>query len=219
MYEKDPLKMVQNFVDAGATWLHIVDLDGAKDVSKRQTEILKKIASSYPDLKIEVGGGIRTREDIKSLLDAGVSRVIIGSLSANDPELTKEFIKEFGEDKIVLGIDVRIKNGTPYALISGWLEDSDKTLFDLLDFYLEHSKNPTLLCTDISKDGTLQGPSLELYREIKEKYKSVKLIASGGVSNMDDLDELNKIACEYAITGKALYENKIDLKEALERFK
>lgn len=219
IYDENPLKIVENFKKDGAKWVHIVDLDGAKDVKNRQTALIYEIAKKYPDMCIEIGGGIRTKSDIKSLLDAGVSRVIIGSLSVKDENLTNDFIKEFGTDKIVLGIDVRIKHEIPYALLGGWLKDSDKTLFDLLDFYSEKHKNLILLSTDISKDGAMSGPSLNLYKQIKNKYPTIKLIASGGVSKMADLDDLALIKSEYAITGKALYENKINLKEAIERFK
>ncbi len=218
VYEKDPAAMLRKFAESGAKMAHIVDLDGAKDKNKRQTALLKKLAGQFPEITIECGGGIRGKEDVQNLLDAGIGRVIIGSLCVKDPATVTDCLKTFGADKIVLGLDVKMTDGIPYILTDAWYGTSDKTIYSLLDYYMESVKSPIVLCTDIAKDGTLTGPNFELYRNLKQNRPAIRLIASGGVSSERDLAELNKIPCEYAVIGKALYENQIDLTAVIKEY-
>ena len=218
VYEKDPSAVLQTFVRAGAKMAHIVDLDGAKDKNKRQTALLKKLAGQFPEITIECGGGIRGKDDVKNLINAGIGRVIIGSMCVKDPAAVSDCLKTFGADKIVLGLDVKTEGGVPYILTDAWYGTSDKTIYDLLDYYAESVKSPIVLCTDIAKDGTLEGPNFELYRALKRNRPEVRLIASGGVSSAADLAELKNVPCEYAVIGKALYEKKIDLTAVLKEY-
>ncbi|WP_424244522.1 phosphoribosylformimino-5-aminoimidazole carboxamide ribotide isomerase [Elusimicrobium posterum] len=213
VYGTDPFEVVQGFEGAGAKYLHIVDLSGAKNPKKRQNELIKDIAQNT-DLSVQTGGGIREEEQIADYLDHGVDRVIVGSLAATKPLAVSEWINKFGVERIVLSLDVNIKNGEPVVALHGWKEATDIKLFELLSFYGSF-KGVQILCTDISKDGTLAGPNLQLYKEIKEDSPMCFLQASGGVSEIRDLVELKACGCDGAIIGKALYEDKINLEEAL----
>lgn len=212
VYNEDPLAQAREFEAAGAKYLHVVDLDGAKDPAKSQKEIIKRIAASV-NLKTETGGGIRTYERARELLDGGLDKIIVGSLAFNNVSETIKWLREFGSERVVLSLDVFIKNGAAYVAGSAWQSDTGILLEDLLARY-QSVKDLQVLCTDVSKDGTLTGPNFELYKWLKNK--GVFVIASGGVSSIEDLVLLKQNSADAAITGKALYEGKINLKEALQ---
>lgn len=211
IYSANPLEAVFKFEAEGAEYLHIVDLDGAKDSNSSQSEIIKSIAGQT-SLKIQTGGGIRSGQTIEDLLNAGIERVVIGSLAVRDPVLVKSWIKAFGAEKIVLALDVRVSGGIPEVSLSGWQEDSNLSLWRLLDDYGDATH---LLCTDIDRDGMLLSPNFELYQEIIQRYPAFALQASGGVASLEDLRKLSEIKADSAIVGKALYENRFTLSEAM----
>ena len=203
------------YASAGATVMHFVDLDGAKDSTKRQLELLKTLVN-HDTMTIQVGGGVRCKEDVEQLLNVGADRVVIGSLAIKQPEMVAEWIKEFGGEKIVLALDIKIDaQGNKTLPTHGWIEDSGVNLEELLAQY-QDAGIKHVLCTDISKDGMLEGPAFELYQSLLEQVK-VKLIASGGISKFEELPQLQELGCEGVIIGKAIYENRISLK-ALEHF-
>lgn len=216
IYESDPLKQAQKFADAGAEWLHMVDLDGAKAGEMQQFDIIAAIAKQTP-LKIQVGGGIRNEEIIDRLLENGIKRVVIGSLAVKNPSQVQTWLKKYGSDKIILAFDVRLdENAQPEILIHGWKAGSRQLLWDALDRY-EGSGLKTILCTDIGRDGMLAGTNNDLYRAIQEKFPQLDILASGGVSSLQDLLDLAKLELAGAITGKAIYEGKLDLAEAIKK--
>lgn len=210
IYGDNPLEMAKMFANAGLKRLHLVDLDGARSRHIVNTRTLESIAGNT-DLIIDFGGGVKSRRDIDTAFDCGASMVIVGSTAITDRELMYEWIEEFGEDRIILGADVR--NGL--ISVNGWKEDSNLKLDDFLKEY--SAKGITrVLCTDINRDGMLQGPATELYRSILRDFPGFKLIASGGVSSIEDLIELRKEGLYEAIVGKAYYEGKITLKQLAE---
>lgn len=213
-YGDDPLAVAQDFAASGATWLHVVDLDGAKDPAKRQTALVEKIARGS-GLRMQTGGGIRDESQIAALLAAGAQRVIVGSLAAKQPDLVRGWLKNFGAEKIILSPDVRLDaDGTPRVAAAGWQESTGLALDDFLNGYraagLIH-----ILCTDISRDGKLTGPNSALYASLVKKFPSLQIQASGGVSSLDDLRVLQATGSAGAIVGRALYEKKFTLQEAL----
>lgn len=207
IYNEDPLEVAKQFEDIGISRLHLVDLDGAKKGEVVNFKVLDKIANNT-DLKIDFGGGIKTNESIQSIFNAGADMATIGSIAVKDPELFFAWINKYGSSKILLGADVKGEN----IAISGWLEE---TKLNVLDFLEQNIKNglTQAFCTDISKDGMLEGSSIELYRKIIEKFPDLKFIASGGVANIKEVQKLNEIGCDGAIIGKAIYENKISMNE------
>ncbi len=213
-YGDDPVAVARGFAAAGATWLHVVDLDGAKDPAKRQTPLVEKLARES-GLRVQTGGGIRDEAQIDALLAAGVQRVIVGSLAVKEPDRVRGWLKQFGAQRIVLSPDVRLDvAGTPRVAAAGWQETTGLALDDLLQSYLAAGL-VHILCTDISRDGKLTGPNTALYAELVKKFPSLQIQASGGVSSLEDLRALQKTGATGAIVGRALYENKFTLKEAL----
>lgn len=210
-YSDDPVSMAQLFERSGAKWLHIVDLNGALNGQLTEMDLIKNICDST-ELKVQVGGGIRTIDTIKNLFDIGVARVVIGSLALEDINLVKSWLNFFGGERIVLALDINHRNGTAVVCSNGWQKDNDQSLWDILERY---RKSPLsyVLCTDISRDGALSGPNIELYKQCLETYPDISFIASGGVTNTQDLVNLQSINMENAIVGKALYEKKINLEE------
>ncbi|MFT6868183.1 MAG: phosphoribosylformimino-5-aminoimidazole carboxamide ribotide isomerase [Cyclobacteriaceae bacterium] len=204
-YADNPLEVAQQFEKAGIKRLHLVDLDGAKASHVVNMEVLSAITSNT-QLHIDFGGGVKTREDLEKVFNAGAKQVTAGSIAAKDPALVKEWITEFGSDKIILGADVL--DGK--VMVSGWQESSGIDLFDYLNDYIS-SGIGEVICTDISKDGALQGPSFELYLEILNQFPNLKLIASGGVTEYADLVKLKENGLSGAIVGKAFYEGRITL--------
>lgn len=207
VYSDDPVSVAKGFREAGGEILHLVDLDGAKAGYAAAAEIVAKIAAES-GMFVEIGGGIRNAETVKQYLDAGVGRVILGTAALRDRAFLEEMIRLYG-DKIAVGVD--IKNGN--VAVQGWTEDDGVKYTDFLD-YLEKIGVATVICTDVSKDGAMQGTNRELYRELAEKY-SFKVVASGGVSTLDDIKALAKMDIYGAIVGRALYNGAIDLKEAI----
>ena len=210
IYHENPLEIAKEYEAHGIHYLHLVDLDGAKAKAIKNLKTLEMLASQT-NLIIDFGGGIKTRESLESAFNAGANQVTIGSVAVENPKLCVELISEFGAEKLILGADClnrKIKT-------SGWLTDSDLDVLDFIKSYqLKGLKE--VICTDISKDGMLEGPSFELYQEILKKSE-IALIASGGISSMQDLEDLRQLGCSGAIIGKAIYEGKISLQE-LQKF-
>jgi phosphoribosylformimino-5-aminoimidazole carboxamide ribotide isomerase len=207
IYNTNPVEVAKSFEDAGLRRLHIVDLDGAKAGEIKNLNVLKSI-SSNTNLIIDFGGGIKTIEDANNVFNAGASQISLGSLAVKSAGIVEEWIIEFGTEKILIGADVlneKIK-------ISGWLEDSGINIFQFIKDMLAIGVQ-NIFCTDISKDGMMQGPSADLYRKIIEQFPLLNLIASGGVSVMEDVLLLKGIGCKGAIVGKAIYEQTISLSE------
>jgi len=207
VYSNSPTEVAKSFYEAGAEYLHVVDLDGAKSGNTDNISVIADIIKES-GLKVEVGGGIRSEEVIKKYIDAGVYRVILGTVAVTDPYFCREMTKKYG-DKIAVGVD--IKDG--YVAIKGWTETAEKTCFEFCK-ELEDMGVKTVICTDISKDGLLSGTNLELYKELQGKF-NIDFTASGGVSTLDDVKALMEIGVYGAILGKALYTGNIDLKEAI----
>lgn len=213
-YGNDPLAVARDFAAAGATWLHVVDLDGAKDPAKRQTALVENIASGS-GLRMQTGGGIREAAQITALLASGAQRVIVGSVAVKQPALVRDWLKRFGAEKIILSPDVRLDHaGTPRVAAAGWQESTGVALDDFLDGFLAAGL-VHILCTDISRDGKLTGPNRGLYAQLAKKFPSLQVQASGGVSSLDDLRGLRSTGAAGVIVGRALYEKKFTLKEAL----
>ena len=204
---ENPLETARKFEADGAEWLHMVDLDGAKDAKPQNTEIFCEIARET-SLKVEVGGGIRSLETVETYLSRGISRVILGSAAVRNPELVKMAVKEYG-NQIAVGIDA--KNGM--AAVEGWLDTSAAHYLDLAKA-MEQIGVSTIIYTDISKDGTLTGPNLQELDAINLAV-SCNIVASGGISNLDDITALRKLGLYGAICGKSLYQGTLDLKEAI----
>ena len=204
----------QTYSDAGATVMHFVDLDGAKDSTKRQLSTLKTVMN-HPSMIIQVGGGIRCEDDVKQLLDLGVNRVVIGSLAIKNPELVLEWLETYGGEKIVLALDIKIdEQGNKTLPTHGWIEDSGVNLEDLLDVYIDAGIKH-ILCTDISKDGTLTGSNVSLYSELCQKYPSIAWQASGGIGSLEDIKSLIPTGVSGVILGRSLLEGKFTLEEAI----
>ena len=208
VFNDNPVEVAKNFESCGAEYLHVVDLDGAKDGDTTNFDVVKAIIEST-SLKVEIGGGIRTEEVIKKYIDAGAFRVILGTVAITEPEFTEEMIKKYG-NKIAIGID--LLDGL--VAVKGWTEISKVSCDELFE-KMEKAGADTIICTDISKDGAMVGTNLQLYKELSQKY-NIKIIASGGVSDMENIIALTKLNVFGAIVGKALYLEKIDLKEAIE---
>ena len=205
----NPVEMALMLADKGFERLHIVDLDGAKSKHIVNVKVLSEITSKTK-LKVDFGGGIKTDDDIKMAFDNGAALVTIGSVAISNPELFDGWLEKYGADKIILGADVR--NGR--ISINGWKEDSDTKLLPFLERYVKHGvKN--VLCTEISKDGMMGGTAVELYSEIMNAYPTLHLIASGGVSKQEDINELNRRGIPAVVCGKSIYEGKIDLDKLL----
>lgn len=211
VYCDEPYKVAQYFEQNGAGFIHLVDLDGALEGHAVNEETIKKIVSSV-SIPCELGGGIRTLEDIERTLSYGVYRVIIGTKAVKEPEFVKAAVEKFGAEHIVVGVDA--KNGM--VATHGWEQVSDTTALSLCLKMKEYGVQ-TIVYTDISKDGMLQGPNVEMTKELTEKT-GLNIIASGGVSGMEDLDNLNEAGIKGAIIGKAIYEKRIDIAEAVKKF-
>lgn len=213
-YEYTPKDRQQAYANAGATVMHFVDLDGAKDSTKRQLETLKTVVN-HPTMIIQVGGGVRCEDDVKQLLALGANRVVIGSLAIKQPELVTEWISTYGSEKIVLALDIKIDaQGNKTLPTHGWIEDSGVTLEDLLAQY-QDAGIKHVLCTDISKDGTLTGTNVDLYSELCAKYPTIDWQASGGIGSLDDIKALIPTGVSGVILGRSLLEGKFTLEEAI----
>ncbi len=207
IYHSDPLEVAQQFESAGFKRLHLVDLDGAKAGKVINLSVLERICSNT-SLKVDFGGGIKTQKDLSSVFSAGAHQVTIGSLAVKNPPLLKEWILEYGAEKIILGADVNNKK----IAVNGWLETSNIDLFKFIHEYYNLGIRH-VLCTDISKDGMLAGPAFDLYNELMDSFTDLQLIASGGVSNITDVIRLKDNGIPAVVIGKAIYEERIGLKE------
>lgn len=204
-----PVEMAREFERIGFRRLHVVDLDGAKSRHIVNSEVLRSIASAT-NLVIDFGGGIKTDDDIEQAFEAGAAMVTVGSVAVTKPELFNSWLVKYGAERMILGADVR--NGR--ISINGWKEDSTEELLPFLKRYIDMGVQH-VLCTEISKDGTLAGPALDLYKEIMTAYPELNLIASGGVSSIEDIQQLNIAGIPSVVFGKAIYEGRIDLNELI----
>lgn len=211
IYNENPLEVAKLFEAHGITNLHLVDLDGAKSGQIINYKVLEKIASNT-NLKIDFGGGLKTNKDVEIAFECGANQITGGSIAVKNPSLFEEWIQRFGNEKIILGADVL--NGK--IAVSAWKEESLEELIPFIKNY-QTKGIQSVICTDISKDGMLEGPSFELYKTILMEVKNIKLIASGGISTFDELPKLAELGCQGVIIGKAIYENRISLKQ-LENF-
>jgi phosphoribosylformimino-5-aminoimidazole carboxamide ribotide isomerase len=207
VYHSHPLEIAKMYEAEGIQYLHLVDLDGAKAGHIVNWKILEEICSQTT-LHVDFGGGLKSNEDLKIAFDAGAKQITGGSIAVKNRELFLEWIKIYGASKIILGADVRHE----MIAVSGWQQTTDIQLFDFLEDYIQQGIT-TVICTDIQKDGKLQGVSLDLYQKILEKFPDLNLIASGGVTDMQDIDALQKINIYGTIIGKALYEDKIRIRD------
>lgn len=207
VYHNDPLEVAKQFEDAGIKYLHLVDLDGAKAGKVINWRVLERICQ-HTQLKVDFGGGVKTAEDLRLVFDSGAAQVTGGSIAVYQPDAFLSWLKQYGAERIILGADVKdLKIAT-----HGWQKTSSQDIFDFLNYYQSQGVQ-YVVCTDISKDGKLAGPANELYKQLRARFPDLKLIASGGISQMQDLEILQNIGVEGSIVGKALYEKKINLKD------
>ncbi len=210
VYSASPAEVAKQFADAGFKFLHVVDLQGAKEKKIVNWDSIASILA-VPGLQIEVGGGVRTTDDIKNLIEIGVSRVVIGSTAAKSPELVEYWIKHFGTENIVVGMDVKDNS----VAISGWLEDSHRAPMGfVLDLMKRGAK--IFICTDILRDGMLGGININFYQNLKSAFPELSIIASGGISTLEDVQVLKKVNMTGVIIGKAIYENKLPVEKLIE---
>jgi phosphoribosylformimino-5-aminoimidazole carboxamide ribotide isomerase len=207
VYDPAPHDALRSFAEAGAEWAHVVDLDGAKAGAPAQHALLKELAATTP-LRLQVAGGVRSADHVAALLDAGASRVVVGSLAVREPAVTAALLDRFGPDHITLSLDVRVE-GEPMVATHGWQEDSGRTLWDIAALYPQARH---LLLTDIGRDGMLEGPNHSLLAQAVERLPHLAIQASGGVTSLDDIERLTT---DGAILGRAMWEGHLSLAEAL----
>ncbi len=213
-YSADPQGRFDDYVAHGATQLHLVDLDGAKDSTKRQLTVIRKLLANTK-APVQIGGGVRTEQDVIDLLDAGANRVVIGSTAVKDPATVAGWVEKYGADKIVLALDVNIDaEGNRMIAVAGWQEDSGVTIEALLAHYLPVGLKH-VLCTDISRDGTLQGSNVALYRDLAAQFPQISWQASGGIGGIADIEALKGSGVGGVILGRSLLEGKFTAKEAI----
>lgn len=212
-YDIDALAKFKEYESEGAKWIHLVDLDGAKEPKNRQLKFIKNLCENAKT-NIQVGGGIRSKEEIKALLEAGASRVVIGSLAIHNPELCVQILREFPAHHICFALDVVPKGSEFIVAVNAWQNESDKKLLEVIEFYAEHGLQ-NILCTDISKDGTMSGANSRLYKLVNEIFPSIDIQASGGVNSLADLKSLKGI-CSGIIIGKALLDGVFSVKEGIQ---
>jgi phosphoribosylformimino-5-aminoimidazole carboxamide ribotide isomerase len=208
IYADDPAHALSGFAAAGAQWAHVVDLDGARAKHPVQHELIASLARTSP-LKLQVGGGFRTRAHIAAMLDAGVERIVIGSLAVQEPQQVRIWLEEFGPDRIALSLDVRISEAGPIVAVSGWAEASQLSLWEVAAFY-PGAKH--LVLTDIGRDGMLAGPNFQLLDDATRRLPNLRIQASGGISSLEDVERLQT---DGVIIGKALWEGRITINQVL----
>lgn len=206
-YDLEPHELLKRYRDLGATWLHVVDLDGAKDGQLANRSVIVRLASQKA-LNIQVGGGVRSADVVDDLLRNGIDRVIVGSAAVENPAEVQAWLRKYGAEKIGLAFDIRMVDGVPRVLTRGWTQESKLSLWEAIDSYLPHGLKH-VLCTDAELDGALQGPAVALYQEFTKRYPQIALQASGGVRDAADLQKLASIGSAAAISGKALLEELI----------
>lgn len=213
-YGNDPLPRLQDYQQQGGEVLHLVDLTGAKDPAARQIPLLRKLLAGV-SVPVQVGGGIRSEDDVAALLEAGAARVVIGSTAVRQPDIVKQWFTRFGADALVLALDVRIAaDGSKNIAVSGWQEDSGVTLEQIVDAFLPYGLKH-VLCTDITRDGTLSGSNVALYQEVCARYPQVAFQSSGGIGSLEDIAALRGSGVKGVIVGRALLEGKFTVKEAI----
>lgn len=213
VYSEAPIDTAKQFVDKGASWLHLIDLDGAKNPSANQASLIKELLELIP-INIQVGGGIRTESQIDAYFEAGARRVVIGSLAIESPQRVEAWLKQYGAERIVLAFDVTFDGVTPSVMTQAWQKFNDIALFDVVRRFLGLGAKH-ILCTDICRDGALNGPNIDLYQQMIARFPALNIQASGGISQLDDIRCLRNLNLAGAIMGRALYEKKFDLSEAL----
>lgn len=215
-YPDPPVEVAARYGKAGVESLHVVDLDGARTGQFAHLDVITEITATV-GLAVQVGGGIRKLEQARAIIAAGAERVVVGSTAAKEPETVISWVGELGPDAIIVGVDVSLDEGPdPMVKTHGWTESSNRTLWDLMDIYMEAGVR-NFLCTDISRDGTLEGPNLDLYTECARRYPKSRVIASGGVSSATDLPNLAATGATSVVTGKALLDGRLTLEE-IEQF-
>lgn len=207
IYNEHPLEVAKRFEDAELTRLHLVDLDGAKAGAVKNWKVLEAIAGKTK-LVIDFGGGIKTEKDVSIVLECGAMYATVGSIAVKDETAFTAWLQKFGADKFILGADVKDEK----IAVAGWQETTGIWIYDFIEKYIDKGVQQ-IFCTDVSKDGKLEGPSIDLYKSIISKFPDLHFIASGGVSSIQDVDQLQQIGCTGVIIGKALYENKVSLQE------
>ena len=207
-YSLSPVQQVKNFMDSGFSYIHIIDLNAAKSGNSENLEIIKEIAS-ISGLKIQIGGGIRSISKVNELLSLGIDRLIVGTAAIKDPDFQSELRDSTDLNRIIFGLDFNLVNNQPFLSVNGWTEYTNINLFDYIN---KNDWIKNILATDISVDGTLLGPNLNIYKVILEN-KNLNLIASGGIGSLSDITNLNAIGSHECVVGKAIYENKISLKD------
>jgi len=210
-YSTNPVEILDRYVSFGASYIHVVDLDGAKDGSQANHGLISTFANRDV-ARLQVGGGLRSIDRVQTLLSLGVQRAVVGSVAVNNPEDVIGWSKQIDTDKLVLAFDVRINNGTPWLTTHGWQRTTEVSLWDLLERYVA-AGFIHVLCTDISRDGALTGANVELYREAVKRFPNVRWQASGGVASANDLHALRDSGVAAVISGKALLENKISIED------
>ncbi len=205
IYNEHPLEVARQFEDAGLQRLHLVDLDGAKEGRVKNWKVLEAIAGKT-SMVIDFGGGIKAEKDVQIVFDSGAALATVGSMAVKEKETFLQWLQKFGADKFLLGADVKKEKLT----ISGWTEETEIWIYDFIEAYSQQGVQQ-IFCTDVAKDGALEGPSTELYKSILEKFPDLHFIASGGVSSIDDVYQLHDIGCKGVIIGKAIYEGRVQL--------
>ncbi|SJN54503.1 1-(5-phosphoribosyl)-5-[(5-phosphoribosylamino)methylideneamino] imidazole-4-carboxamide isomerase [Vibrio ruber DSM 16370] len=212
-YKVDPVEQFNRYHQAGADWLHLVDLTGAKDTAARQLDLIARLLAGTP-ANIQIGGGVRAEQDVVDLLQAGAQRVVVGSTAVKQPEMVKTWMTTYGPEKIVLALDINIDaNGQRRVAISGWQEDSGATIESLIEDYLTVGLKH-VLCTDISRDGTLSGSNVDLYIDLCRQYPQIAFQSSGGIGSLDDIQALKGSGVAGVIVGRALLDGKFTAEEA-----
>lgn len=207
VYDASPVDMAKRYADCGVKRIHVVDLDGAKSSSPKNLKTLERMAVGAA-VEIEWGGGLKSEEALRAIFDYGATYAIVGSVAAQQRELFAEWLQMFGGERMILGADVR--NGK--VSVNGWLEDLALSIEELIDGFLPYGLNQ-VICTDINKDGMLKGPSFELYTDLQSRYEQVDFTVSGGIASMADIERAEELHLRRVIVGKAIYENRITLKE------
>ncbi|HEY1022314.1 MAG TPA: 1-(5-phosphoribosyl)-5-[(5-phosphoribosylamino)methylideneamino]imidazole-4-carboxamide isomerase [Flavisolibacter sp.] len=205
IYNEHPLEVARQFEDAGLQRLHLVDLDGARAGAVKNWKVLETVAGKT-SLVIDFGGGIKSEKDVQIVFDSGASLATVGSMAVKEKETFVQWLQKWGAEKFLLGADVKDEKLT----ISGWLEQTEIWIYDFIEDYIRRGVQQ-IFCTDVSKDGALEGPSTELYKNIIEKFPDLHFIASGGVSSLDDVYQLQDVGCKGVIIGKAIYEGRVQL--------
>ena len=213
VYDDDPARVLVRYRELGARYVHVVDLDGAREGSQANHGVIARLVEACPDVRLQVGGGVRTHAVAESLLTLGVARVVVGSVAVSQPSLVQEWIRGFGANRVVLAFDVRLNaHGTPLLTTHGWADQTDASLWDAVEDYLQQGARH-VLCTDVARDGALAGPNLALYEDAARRYPTIEWQASGGVASGADLSALETTGVAAVISGRALLEERIPVEE------